>query len=137
MFRPQSDYGGEVKGDVKDTSDFKYFTYPSAPTFTDKHKSLMSKELANYWDKLKGVVTKKGYTFSNAIQTGVETPHLGVGITAGDEECWTAFKDIMYPVINGWHGYDPAKQTHKVDLDPSKLKWDDAKDGELFNKCAH
>ena len=47
------------------------------------------------------------YTFHNAIQTGVETPHLGVGITAGDEESWTLFKDLYYPVIKGWHNYDP------------------------------
>ena len=47
------------------------------------------------------------------------------GITAGDEESWTLFKDIMYPVIKGWHGYDPEKDTHKVDLDASKLVFTD------------
>jgi creatine kinase len=44
-----------------------------------------------------------------------------VGITAGDEESWEAFKEIMYPIIKGWHGFDPEVDTHKVDLDASKL----------------
>ena len=52
----------------------------------------------------------KGYTLSNAIMTGVVTPHLGVGCTAGDEDCWTIFKDLYYPIIKEWHGYDPETQ---------------------------
>ena len=67
----------------------------------------------------------QGYTLSNAIMTGVVTPHLGVGCTAGDEECWDLFKDLFYPVIKGWHGYDPETSTHPVDLDPSKLVFSD------------
>merc|ERR1719261_2229914 len=54
------------------------------------------------FDKLKDVKTATGYTFSNAIQTGTETPHLGVGITAGDEECYEKFAEIINPVIAGW-----------------------------------
>jgi creatine kinase len=57
--------------------------------------------------------------------TGVVTPHLGVGCTAGDEECWELFKDLYYPIIKAWHGYDAYTQTHPMDLDPSKLKFTD------------
>ena len=39
--------------------------------------------------------TSAGYTLSHAIQTGVMTPHLGVGITVGDEEGWTTFSEIL------------------------------------------
>lgn len=79
--------------DPKDTSDFTYVDYSRSatggPVFTADHKSLMARTLQGeegLWDKMKGLRTAKGYTFSNAIQTGVETPHLGVGATAGDEE---------------------------------------------------
>ena len=65
--------------------------------------------------------------------TGVVTPHLGVGCTAGDEDCWEKFKDLYYPVIKGWHGYDAETQTHPVDLDFSKLVFSDAQK-ETFNK---
>jgi creatine kinase len=55
--------------------------------------------------------------------TGVVTPHLGVGCTAGDESCWEVFRELYYPVIKGWHGYDAWTQKHPVDLDPSKLSF--------------
>ena len=46
-----------------------------------------------------------------------------MGCTAGDEESWEVFKDLFYPIIKAWHGYDARTQTHPVDLDPSKLKF--------------
>jgi ATP:guanido phosphotransferase, N-terminal domain len=33
------------------------------------------------------------------MQAGIDAPHLGVGIVAGDEESYEAFKDIMDKVI--------------------------------------
>merc|ERR1711990_557343 len=80
---------------------------------------------------MKDLKSKFGYTFSNAIQTGVETPHLGVGCTAGDEDSWEVFKELYYPVIKGWHNYDPETQTHKQDLDASKLECDEATQAAL------
>ena len=65
--------------------------------------------------------TASGYTLDQAIQTGIDTPHLGVGIVAGDEESYQTFKAIMDPVIEGWHGYKPT-DTHTSDMDPSKIK---------------
>eukprot|EP01031_Cornospumella_fuschlensis_P004927 gene4927-6165_t len=91
---PYLKYGGAYLGDVKDTPDFKYLTFSELPKFTPQHKSLMSKVLTpELFEKLKDVKSSKGYTLSNVIMTGVVTPHLGVGATAGDEECWDLFKD--------------------------------------------
>jgi len=42
-------------------------------------------------------------------------------MTCGDEESFETFKDLIYPVIKGWHGYDAATQKHPTDLDASKL----------------
>lgn len=131
---PYLKYGGSYKGDPKDTPDFKYVTFDEMPKFGPEHKSLMSKVLTpEMFEKLKDVKSSKGYTLSNSIMTGVVTPHLGVGCTAGDEECWELFKDLYYPVIQGWHGYDANTQKHPVDLDPSKLKFTDEQK-EIFNK---
>lgn len=131
---PYLKFGGTYAGDIKDTPDFKYVSYSTLPAFTDKHKSLMAKVLTQeVFDKLKDLKSSKGYTLSNAIMTGVVTPHLGVGCTAGDEECWDIFKDLYYPVIKGWHGYDAYTQKHPVDLDPSKLCFTDEQ-RETFNK---
>merc|ERR1711871_129601 len=122
-----SDMAAPAGGDPKDTADFKYITYTECPKWVrdgpNPHKSLMSKTVTpELFAKLKDVKTSKGYTFSNAIMTGVETPHLGVGATAGDEESWDVFKELYYPIIKGWHNYDPETQVHKSDLNPDNLK---------------
>jgi creatine kinase len=123
----------ELLGDAKDTEEFKYFTLSEAPKFTDKHRSAMSKTLtAEMFEKLKDVKSDKGYTLSNAVQTGCLLPHLGVGATAGDEQSWELFKDLFYPIIKDWHGYDAETQKHPTDLDPSKLVFSDAQK-EKFN----
>lgn len=119
-------FGGAYLGDRKDTEDFKYVTFNELPNFTAKHKSLMSKVLTEeLFDKLKDKTSNKGYSLSNVIMTGVVTPHLGVGATSGDEDSWEVFKDLFYPIIQGWHGYDANTQIHPVDLDPSKLRFTD------------
>uniref|UniRef100_A0A7S0YWG5 Arginine kinase n=1 Tax=Hemiselmis tepida TaxID=464990 RepID=A0A7S0YWG5_9CRYP len=108
--------------DEKDTDEFKYITFTELPPFTDAHKSLMRQVLTpELFEKLKGVKSSKGYTLSNGMQAGVLRPHLGVGFTAGDEECFELFKEVIYPIVEGWHKFDPATQEHKSDLDPAKV----------------
>eukprot|EP01038_Epipyxis_sp_PR26KG_P014565 gene14565-19554_t len=133
-FHPYLKYGGEFEGDSKDTEAFKYVTFKECPKFEQEHRSLMAKTLTpELFNKLKEVKSSKGYTLSNVIQTGVVTPHLGVGCTAGDEESWELFKDLFYPVIKAWHGYDAYTQKHPMDLDPSKLLFSDEQ-REMFSK---
>jgi len=131
---PYLAYGGAYLGDAKDSVDFKYLTFTEYPAFTDKHKSWMKKTLTpEMFAALKDAKSSKGYTLSNAIMTGVVTPHLGVGCTAGDEECYEIFKDLYYPIIKAWHGYDAYTQTHPVDLDYTKLVFS-ADQATLFDK---
>jgi len=123
------------KADKKDEAGVhKYVDYTECPQFTSRHKSLMSKVVTpELFAKLKNTQTSKGFTLSNAIQTGVKTPHLGVGAVAGDEECWTTFKELYNPIIKGWHGYDPEVEFHKVDLNADNLKFS-PQQLALFNK---
>jgi len=117
------DFGGKALGDPKDSDDFAYLTYETLPKFGAGHKSLMAKTLTQeLFDKLKDKKSNLGYTLSNAIQTGVETPHLGVGCCAGDEDSFTVFKELYNPVIAGWHGgYDPDTMTHPTDLNADNV----------------
>jgi creatine kinase len=125
---PYLKYGGSYADDAKNANDFKYVKWDSVPSFGPEHKSLMAKYLTpELFEQLKDVQSDKGYTLSNVIMTGAVTPHLGVGATAGDEDCWVKFKDLFYPIIKGWHGYDAETQKHPVDLDPSKLVFPDEK----------
>ena len=94
---------------------------PGYPLFTPAHKSYMSKVLTpELYASLSGITTSSGFTIDNVIQTGVDTPHLGVGCVALDEECFSVFADLYNPVIECWHGYKTT-DSHKLDLDPSHL----------------
>lgn len=96
-------------------------TLTGYPDLSPAHKSLMAKHLSReIFSSLKEAKTSSGYTLERAIQTGVDNPHLGVGVTAGDEESYTTFKALFDPVIEGWHGYGPDA-IHKCDLDPTHL----------------
>lgn len=93
------------------------------PHITDKHRSLTCKALranpelyANNCNKR----TPMGFTFDHAIQAGLDAPHLGVGIVAGEAAAYETFKDIMDIVLEGWHGYKPT-DSHHSDMDFNKL----------------
>jgi len=104
------------------------------PTFTAKHKSAMARLLTKeIYDKYANTKSECGVTLDMCIKTGVDSPHLGIGITAGDESCYETFKDIFYPVITDWHGFNPATDTHSRDLDASNLVFDE-ETAALFNK---
>ncbi|OQR85932.1 creatine kinase, mitochondrial precursor [Thraustotheca clavata] len=112
---PKTTSAATTSIDVKPSNENSY------PEFTPKHRSLMAKHLTpELYAKLKDVRTKKGYSLDDAIQTGIDNPHLGVGVVAGDEECYVLFKDLLDPVIEGWHGFKPT-DTHVTDMDVSKL----------------
>ena len=49
------------------------------------------------------------------------------------QECFELFKDVINPIVKGWHQFDPATQTHESDLDFSKLVFTD-EDKALFEK---
>jgi len=136
---PYLKFGGAYNmDDAKNADDFKYIKWDEVPKFVmdgdTPHRSAMAKYLTpELFATLKDVVSDKGYNLSNVIQTGTVTPHLGVGATAGDEDCWVKFKDLFYPIIKDWHGYDAETQKHPTDLDPSKLVFSDDQKA-TFNK---
>eukprot|EP00736_Rhodelphis_marinus_P012841 Rmarinus@m.29637 len=94
--------------------------------FSDAHRSLMRQHLAaaTYCD-LRDHVTLDGWTLDRAIQCGVDLPHLGIGIAAGDEDSYRMFQPIMQPVIEEYHGISLAKNIQEVDLDPENLYFED------------
>ncbi|CAM9822122.1 unnamed protein product, partial [Hapterophycus canaliculatus] len=122
-----------IEGDLMTTSKNKAagggFVDPVSnfPTLTSKHNSLAANVLLNRPDlytKYCNSVTASGFTFDNAIQAGIDAPHLGVGAVAGDEDSYEAFKDFMDAVIEGWHGYKPTDK-HKIDIDANNIKLSD------------
>jgi len=94
------------------------------PYITDKHRSLTCKALRNdpsLYAKYCNVKTPMGFTLDQAIQAGLDAPHLGVGIAAGEAAAYDTFKDLMDVVIDGWHGYKPT-DSHSSDMDANNLR---------------
>jgi len=102
---------GKPKMSVKDM--FK----PENPSLVAKH---VSQEI---YDKLKNKQSAGvGYTLQNAIQSGVDNQDSGVGIYAGDEDCYHTFAAAFDPVIEDYHGGYSKDKKHVSDMDPSHLK---------------
>lgn len=105
------------------------------PLITDKHRSLTCKALRadpSLYAKYANTRTPMGFTFDQAIQAGLDAPHLGVGIAAGEAASYHVYKDIMDIVIEGWHGYKPT-DSHTSDMDSTKLRMS-AEQAKKFNK---
>ena len=85
------------------------------PNISSKHRSLTCKALKanpDLYYKYANVKTPMGFTFDQAIQAGLDAPHLGGGIVAGEAAAYETYKDIMDVVLEGWHGYKPT-DSHK------------------------
>jgi len=92
-----------------------------------KHNNHMATALTKpIYAKLRDKTTKNGFTFDQAIQTGVDNPGhpfiMTVGCVAGDEETYADFADLFDPVIEARHKGYKKTDKHKTDMDPENLK---------------
>jgi creatine kinase len=127
LIDPYLQYGGAYYDDPKNTADFSYIQYNEMPKFTSSHCGMVVRHLTPaVFNKLKGLKTSKGYTLSNVIMSGVLSPPLEIGVTAGDEESWELFKDLLVPIVNDWHGVEVGSMDNTTDLDATKLIVDEA-----------
>ena len=103
--------------------------FPAMADYPDlrHHNNLMAKHLTpRAYAKLRDKVTGTGFTLDKAIQTGVDNPGhpfiLTVGAVAGDEESYDTFAELFDPIIEERHGGFKKNDTHKTDLDASKIR---------------
>merc|ERR1712146_454855 len=93
------------------------------PYFPKGCTSLLSKHLTvDVYEQLKDKITPNGFTLERAIQSGVDNPDSGVGLYAGDEECYSVFGPLFDAVIEDYHGGYKPSDKHVSDLDAAKLK---------------
>ena len=119
-----------------------YGRYPPEEDYPDlsKHNNWMAKVLTlDMYSKLRNKATKNGFTFDNAIQTGVDNPGhpfiYTVGCVAGDEESYDEFGELFDQVIELRHGGYKKDAKHKTDLDPSHLNGGDDLDPNYVFSC--
>ena len=58
-------------------------------------------------------------------------------MTMGDEECFEIYKDMVYPIVKGWHGFDPYKQYHKSVLNEDDFRFSTNNLLQKARMCLH
>jgi creatine kinase/arginine kinase len=72
------------------------------------------------FDNLKGAETSHGFTFSQAINSGILNQDSHVGVYAGDAESYTLFAPLFDPIIEEYHGFS-TQNVHQSDMDIDTL----------------
>ena len=79
------------------------------PQFADNCSSLLCRHLTpQIFAELGAKVTSNGYTFLQAINSGVVNQDSGVGVYAGDAESYLLFAPLFDPIITSYHGLSVA-----------------------------
>merc|ERR1719433_489940 len=104
------------------------------PDFS-KHTNHMSEFFVKnpaMWKKYAETATSSGVTLAQCVKTGVDNPghpHIKtVGITAGDEDSYTTFKEVFDPIIEARH---PCMQGKADFKQPTNLKIDEILDTDI------
>jgi len=93
-----------------------------------KHNNLCANALSDHpelYAKYKDVTTPGGVSLAKCIKTGIDNPGhphiLTCGLVAGDEDCYTTFKDLFDIVVGQRNGNFAPDAKHPTDMDISKL----------------
>jgi len=93
----------------------------SFPKFNQNCSSLLRRHLSEQmFEQLSNKVTENGFTFSQAINSGVVNQDSSVGVYAGDAESYRLFDTIFDPIIADYHGFSTS-DIHQSNLNPEQL----------------
>jgi creatine kinase len=101
---------------------------PDALPDLSKHNNLCANALREHpeiYAKYKDVKTPGGVTLAKCIKTGIDNPGhphiLTCGLVAGDEDCYTTFKDLFDIVVGQRNGNYAPDAKHPTSMDITKL----------------
>lgn len=93
----------------------------SFPEFSKQCNSLLRRHLSELiFASLKEKKTRNGFSFFQAINSGVVNQDSAVGVYAGDAESYDLFSPLFDPIIEDYHGFS-KKDFHRSDFNAAKL----------------
>ena len=113
--------------------------YPKTPPFPEHkcpdtipdlidHHNLLARALRAHpaaYHRYKAMTTQSGVPFARCLKTGVDVKGMPgtrmCGLVAGDEECYSLFREVFDPVIEMRHGF-PRGAKHTTDLDAESVR---------------
>ncbi|MBL0721349.1 MAG: arginine kinase [Sulfurovum sp.] len=91
------------------------------PNFPHNCKSMLCKHLTEEnFQELKDKKTANGFTFKQAINSGIVNIDSSIGVYAGDKESYTIFDKLFDPIINDYHGFG-KEDKHTSNLNSNDL----------------
>merc|ERR1719482_691281 len=103
-------------------------TTPDVLPDISNHNNCMTdffKANPDVYAQLKDKKTSGGVNLAQCIKTGIDNPghpHIKtVGLVAGDEECYTVFKELFDPVTVARQGYDHTKKKQPTNMNIDEL----------------
>lgn len=119
--KPEQATEDKVDSDKDENLSMKTSNGSTFPKFNPDCTSLLCRYLSEQtFEELKSKVTGNGFTFNQAINSGVVNQDSSVGVYAGDAESYTLFSPLFDPIIADYHGFS-STDTHRSDLDPKML----------------
>ena len=105
----------------------------SYPEFESNCTSLLCQYLTKpIFEELKERVTGSGFSFPQAINSGVVNQDSSIGVYAGDADSYALFSPLFDPIIADYHGFS-STDTHNSDLNPAHLSAPDPdRDGKYI-----
>lgn len=91
------------------------------PQFPEGTKSLVCKYLTrSVWNQLADKKDKHGFSFKQAIFSGVRNVESGIGVYAGSHDTYYTFAPLMDKIIEDYHGHK-KNDKHVSDMTVSKI----------------
>ena len=91
------------------------------PQFPEGTKSLLCKFLTKeIWDMYHDKVDAAGVSFKQCIFSGCKNLDSGIGVYAGSEDSYTAFKVFFDRIIDDYHGHGP-NDSHVSNMNADEL----------------
>eukprot|EP00929_Paragymnodinium_shiwhaense_P081067 TRINITY_DN42343_c0_g1_i1.p1 TRINITY_DN42343_c0_g1~~TRINITY_DN42343_c0_g1_i1.p1 ORF type:complete len:1050 (+),score=226.44 TRINITY_DN42343_c0_g1_i1:117-3266(+) len=94
----------------------------------DKHCNLLAQLLREdpaLYHSLNKLVTPLGVTLARCIKPAIDEPGLkgmpSVGIVAGDDTCYSVFRNVFDPIIAQWHVDHLPTAMHPTKLEPKEV----------------
>lgn len=82
---------------------------------------MLSKYLTDdVWNKCKNLKDDTGFSFIDAINSGVVNLNSGIGVYSGSASSYTVFAPLFDKIIEDYHGHKPT-DSHVTDWDVNKI----------------
>lgn len=93
----------------------------SFPEFSPNCSSLLRRHLSeDLFLHLKRMTTENGFSFTQAINSGIVNQDSSVGTYAGDAESYSLFSSLFDPIIKDYHNFSES-DIHRSNLNPESM----------------